>query len=479
MNSDISSYSIRKLSDNFDLGELKLRLRSAPDAALLKPLGIEAVAIGSNALDHLPAMASRFASGPGPIAVLTDAVTKRRGEADLMPAVEERLRDVRPVRPAMLHDGGLRVHADRETVGRATAMVAGAACIVTVGSGTLVDIGKAVSARHGGMPHIAVQTATSVNGFADDQSVLLIDGVKRTTPTRYPDALIADAETLSAAPPALNLAGIGDLFAMFTAPADWMLAAELGMTDAYAPTAVAMVRAHGDAVLEAAPRLTAGDPSAATFVAKVLTLSGVSMGIAGTTAPASGMEHTVSHLIEMAMNRRGLDAAFHGAQVGVSTIVSALLWSRIQAYLKTEKARLLYPGGREMEQRVRGAFALLDPSGAMGEECWSQYSRKLERWSANRERLAALDLGDIAARTAPLLSPPAHLVESMKTAGGPTRFGALAPPVEPEMVRWALQNCHLMRDRFTVADLAFFLGVWNREHVDDVLAEAATLGGGL
>src|SRR6266851_9617311 len=291
MNSDtgdsFSGYSIRKLSDNssLDLAELKLLLRSAPDAALLKPLGIEAIAIGSNALDRLPELAARFAasSGRGAIALLTDAVSKRRGNTDLTSDAVQRLEGVREIRHAVLEGDGHRVHADSETIGRATDLVAGASCIVTIGSGTVADIGKAVSAAHGGMPHVVVQTATSVNGFADDQSVLLVDGVKRTTPTRYPYALTADTETLVSAPPPLNLAGVGDLLAMFTAPADWMLAAELGMADSYAPTAVAMVRAHGDAVLAAAPRLRAGDEAAVTLIAKALTLSGISMGIASTT----------------------------------------------------------------------------------------------------------------------------------------------------------------------------------------------------
>lgn len=466
------------MSDNFDLAALKLRLRSAPDAALLKPLGIEAVELGSNALDRLPDLTARFASARGPIALLSDSVPKHRETADLLSAVYERLEGRHEVRPAALEAQAHRVHADRETLDRAKDLVASASCIVTVGSGTLVDIGKAVSAAHGGMPHIVVQTATSVNGFADDQSVLLVEGVKRTTPTRYPDALIADAETLVGAPPRLNLAGVGDLLAMFTAPADWMLAAELGMADSFAPTAVSMVRSQGEAVLAAAPRLTAGDPSAATFIAKALTLSGISMGVAGTTAPASGMEHTVSHLIEMAMNKRGLDAALHGAQVGVSTIVSALLWDKVQAHLRT-RVRLVYPTTGEMEDRVRDAFAELDPTGAMADECWRLYSRKLVRWTANRERTSALDLSEVAAGVAPLLSPPRILVESMVSAGGPVRFGALEPPVEPELVRWALANCHLMRDRFTVADLAFLLGIWTKAHVQDLLAEAAELGGGL
>jgi len=239
-----------------------------------------------------------------------------------------------------------------------------------------------------------------------------------------------------------------------------------------------MVRSHGEAVLAAAPRLTAGDPSAATLIATALTLSGISMGVAGTTAPASGMEHTVSHLIEMAMNTRGLDAALHGAQVGVSTIVSALLWDKVQAQLRT-RVRLAFPTATEMEGRVRDAFADLDPTGAMADECWRLYSRKLARWTANRERNASLDWTELAATVAPLLSPPRHLAESMAAAGGPTRFRELEPPVEPALVAWALEYCHLIRDRFTVADLAFMLGIWTQTHVANLLAEAAELGGGL
>jgi hypothetical protein len=36
-----------------------------------------------------------------------------------------------------------------------------------------------------------------------------------------------------------------------------------------------------------------------------------------------------------------------------------------------------------------------------------------------------------------------------------------------------------MRDRFTVADLAFFMGVWEPSDVDALLVAAARLGAGL
>ena len=103
--------------------------------------------------------------------------------------------------------------------------------LISVGSGTVADIGKAVSRRCRQLPHVVVQTAASVNGFADDQSVLLVDGVKRTTATRWPDRLVIDTDVLSLAPPSLNRAGLGDLMATFTAPADWLLASFVGQDD--------------------------------------------------------------------------------------------------------------------------------------------------------------------------------------------------------------------------------------------------------
>ena len=55
----------------------------------------------------------------------------------------------------------------------------------------------------------------------------------------------------------------------------------------------------------------------------------------------------------------------------------------------------------------------------------------------------------------------------------------LDPSVDAEAARWAVANCHLVRERFTVADLATFIGAWTPEDVDAVLEEAAALGAGL
>src|SRR5262249_41583069 len=168
------------------------------------------------------------------------------------------------------------------TVAAAAAAAAGAGCVITVGSGTITDIGKA--AASGGAPLVTVQTATSVNGYADPFSVLLRHGVKRTTPSRWPDALVIDPAVLQGAPPDLNRAGAGDLMAMFTAPADWYLASAItgrGPVPAdragdpaepnagahtgdpqYHPIVAGLVRARGPRLLELAATAFPLTPSA-------------------------------------------------------------------------------------------------------------------------------------------------------------------------------------------------------------------------
>jgi glycerol-1-phosphate dehydrogenase [NAD(P)+] len=78
-----------------------------------------------------------------------------------------------------------------------------------------------------------------------------------------------------------------------------------------------------------------------------------------------------------------------------------------------------------------------------------------------------------------LVGDPATLAAAIERSGAPARFSELQPTVSPKVARWALRNCHLMRDRFTVLDLRFFAGTWGDEDVESVLRIAAGLGAGL
>jgi glycerol-1-phosphate dehydrogenase [NAD(P)+] len=469
------------LTGTFDLEALRRRLESAPENARLKPVGLQRVVVGDGALGALPDVVAGLVgtqARSGPVALLSDLTPKSRRSEDLLGLVTDLVTSRIGVRHVFAGTADRGTHADEQTLTDATRACAGAACLVAVGSGTVADIGKVLAAAHG-LRYVIVQTADSVNGFADDRSVLLVKGVKRTTPSTWADVLIADTDVLVGAPAEMNVSGLADLTAMFTAPADWYMATVLGIDDTYSPTVVSLAREQGPALLETARLVRDADRTALNQLAEILTLSGISMGIAGTTAPCSGMEHAVSHLLEMAAVKQAGAAALHGLQVGVSSVVAALLWQRVLDELADGgMSRIQVPDAADAETAVRFAFAGVDPSGNMGEECWRDYVRKLGRWARSGGRI------EMAARQWPshdrllrgLLAGPEALVASLRNAGAPVRFCELTPFVEDDVARWAVASCHLMRDRFSVADMALFLGIWDESFVEGILADADRLG---
>src|SRR5829696_8239351 len=368
-------------ADPTDLAGLREALALADPEGKLAPIGMSSIEIGGDALSLLPEVVSKFARGPR-VVLAMDATPMRRAGGDLKDEAERLLAQHFEVRRAVIREGRAQLHA-------AEAAVAGADCVVAVGSGTVTDVCKEATARADAPPLVVVQTAASVNAFSDDVSVLLKSGTKRTVPSRWPDALLVDLATLDDAPPAMNLAGFGDIISMWTAPADWYLASAVGMDDSYHPAPVEMLYRQGRELLDGAAALRRRDPRALDRLARVLTLSGITLGIAGKTAPLSGTEHLVSHLIDMDAEQSGRPAAFHGAQVAVSALPVAAAWEVFLAEFDPSAPDLdhLFPDEAGMEPMVRGAFAGIDPSGGVGAECWSDYATKLAHWRSSRERM--------------------------------------------------------------------------------------------
>jgi glycerol-1-phosphate dehydrogenase [NAD(P)+] len=470
-------------ADPTDLGGLRTVLAVADPGARLAPIGMSRVEIGPQALYLLPEVVAGLTGGAPRVVLLTDATPMRRGAADLKAEARRLLEGSFETRHAVIGAGRAELHGDEQALAETGAAVAGADCVVVVGSGTITDLSKEATRQAGGVPLVVVQTAASVNAFSDDMAVLLKSGAKRTVPSRWPDALLVDLPTLADAPPEMNLAGFGDLISAWTAPADWYLASAVGMDDSYHPAPIAMLRGQGRALLEEAPRLHARDPQALDRLARVLTLSGFTMGIAGKTAPLSGTEHLVSHLIDMTAEQYGLPLALHGAQIGVAAIPVAAAWEAfLHEFDPSDVAPdSLFPDAARMEALVRKAFAGLDPSGKVGEECWRSYAVKLERWRRARPEVEAFLAAwpEHRAELQGMVLPPERLAGALREAGAPTRFGQLDPPTPEDVARWALASCHLMRDRFTLADLLFFAGWWDEGFVERLLDRARKAGGGL
>jgi glycerol-1-phosphate dehydrogenase [NAD(P)+] len=365
------------------------------------------------------------------------------------------------------------VRADEQTVEQSVAEVGEHRLLISVGSGTLTDIAK-VTAQRTGNHHVAVQTACSINGFIADRSVLVIAGAKRTVQSRWPDVLIADTDILAKAPWQLNLAGVGDLSTVPNAVAEWRLAARLGHGPAYDPGVVDDVLAANSILPALARAAREAEPEGVADLARLLAASGLSMGIVGSTAPASGTEHAISHLMEMARTRQGRPTAAHGMQVTVATRLALRVWQLVDATIRSGDAKAQVPEEAASHDAASRAFAQFDARTA--DQCWTAYSAKRAWLLANQSAVEALvsDWGAFAGSLA--LPSPEQFDEISHASGLPTQASDLGADYDDELLCWALRNSHLLRDRISIVDLADLLGVWSDDTARSIVADAAKAG---
>ena len=198
---------------------------------------------------------------------------------------------------------------------------------IAVGSGTVNDLTKALAHRRG-RPYVVVATAASMNGYTSAIVALLENGLKTTRETTPPVAVFADPLVLVGAPRELTLAGLGDLVSKPYCGCDWKIAS-LVKGEYHCPMPDRLLSAPFERALDVFPKLADGDPAAVTLLFQLLLVSGLSMAVTGTSSPASGGEHLLSHYWDMTRLRDGLPTNLHGAQVGVGSMVIDELYSRI------------------------------------------------------------------------------------------------------------------------------------------------------
>lgn len=206
----------------------------------------------------------------------------------------------------------------------AAARSAGADAIVAIGGGRCLDVAKLASAR-AGLVNIAVPTQLSHDGICSPVAVVPNDeGLSESLGAVEPRFVYLSMPTLMRAPIAALRAGIGDLLANPLALKDWALAVERRLDEMDQRAWDMSVESFEliDDDLDTDPATNASDPNYHRRVADALVLSGMAMVIAGTSRPASGGEHEISHAIDSLYGGRAL----HGAQVAFGCIFSVALW---------------------------------------------------------------------------------------------------------------------------------------------------------
>lgn len=197
--------------------------------------------------------------------------------------------------------------------------------VVGLGGGKALDMAKylAFLAR---LPSFAAPTSLSNDGFCSPQSSLTMAGKRRSLAASLPRGVVIDTGVCLAAPRLLWLSGVGDLVSKLTAVFDWKLA----FHNAGEPVDD-LAALLSDATVHQFLARPLFDSQGMALLGTALMLNGIAMEICGSSRPASGSEHLISHALD-ALSAR---PRAHGLQVGVAAYVTGRLQQRVSGALET------------------------------------------------------------------------------------------------------------------------------------------------
>jgi glycerol-1-phosphate dehydrogenase [NAD(P)+] len=219
--------------------------------------------------------------------------------------------------------------------------------VIGVGGGRILDLGK-IHSFENKMPFISVPTSASHDGIASPQAS--VKGEKPVSvQVHCPLGVVADTKIIMGAPRRLLASGAADAISNYTAVLDWQLAhREKG--EYYGDYASALSGMSAEIIMESGDRIY----SNISILVEALLSSGVAIGIAGSSRPASGAEHMISHALDMICEK----PALHGEQCGLASIITAYLheadWMRVRDSLRKvgapiTAAQLGLPGEKIIE----------------------------------------------------------------------------------------------------------------------------------
>lgn len=283
------------------------------------------VVVGSGVINEIPRYL-RELELLGEVVVLTGPTATKRWGREIETILKDDGFEVQPleVRSASIDE------AERvlEEVGGSVRIVIG------VGGGKVLDVAKYVAFKRG-LELVLVPTVPSHDGVASPFAS--IKGLQRPVSmrTKMPMLIVADIDVMASAPRRHILAGYGDLLGKLTAVLDWRLAHKL-RGEYYGEYAASLALMSAKHVMRMYEMFKAKNipKEAIRNLVEALISSGVAMGIAGSTRPASGSEHMFAHALDLVANY----PALHGEEVGIGTIMMLYLhgknWKRVRRIMR-------------------------------------------------------------------------------------------------------------------------------------------------
>ncbi len=187
--------------------------------------------------------------------------------------------------------------------------------VLGIGGGSVLDKAKYASFIRKKV-YVSMTTSPSNDGFASPVASLYVNNKRTTVPAKIPYGVLADTSIISNVPDHMIYSGIGDSVSNYTALFD--LYYEKERRDVNLDKFSALISKRS---IETLMNNTFTGIRSEEFInnlMETLMMSGISMEIAGTSSPASGSEHLISHAIDKMLEK---DNYPHGIQVGIATYI--------------------------------------------------------------------------------------------------------------------------------------------------------------
>lgn len=261
--------------------------------------------------------------------------------------------------------------------------------IVGVGSGVINDLCKYVS-FHNDLPYYIVATAPSMDGYASAGAAMILEGMKVTPGARPPKAIIADSAVMKNAPMDMIKSGYGDILGKFSCLNDWKLSS-LVNGEYFCDEIWNLTYSMLSDTKDIGAKLLQRDEDAVITLMEALVGVGIAMAYCGTSRPASGSEHHLSHYFEIVGIVRNEPYFLHGIDVAYSAVYTQKLREEL---LKIESpAEIFRMNTKDYEDKIKeiyaqtadGVIALQNKLGWYNENKLDIYRRN---WSAIKDILS-------------------------------------------------------------------------------------------
>lgn len=169
---------------------------------------------------------------------------------------------------------------------------------------------------------------------------LIENGFKITKTAQTVSDLLLDYTALASAPRIMTGAGVGDILAKFCCLTDWKIS-HLLFGEPYCFDAATLMHTALDECVSSLRSIQSGGREGIRALMNALLTSGFAMVLAGSSRPASGAEHHMSHYLEMDYLKRGEKIPLHGVKVGLGTMISLHLYHKLNEFDFEKKESVL------------------------------------------------------------------------------------------------------------------------------------------